>query len=412
MFTRRACLAAAPAAFLASSVRAADDAVVVQDFDSPLPHKAAFSPLGSTYLNSASQHPLSLAAKDAVVRYLDYKSFSADSGYSVADVYVRVLEKFARLINAGPDEVCFVQSTTVGENLILKALDIPAGGGRLVTDELHYVGSLPTYAQLAEQGMDVVTVRANDDGRIPIERFEEAIDADTRLVAVSLVSMVNGFRHDLDELCRVAHANGALVYADIVQAVGSVPFDVQKSGVDFCAAASYKWLMGEQGLGFMYARKDRLGGLRRPWFGHYQLDRRVALGFPDPDRNGLLTEYRHVDGARGYFAMGSQANIVAAILDVSLDYLSGVGVERIEAYRQPMIERLQRELPGLGYASITPPGAATAIVSFRHDRDVRELRSTLGSAGITITVAPHHFRVSPSVFNDMDDIERLVGALG
>jgi selenocysteine lyase/cysteine desulfurase len=413
MITRRACLAAAPAALLTTSAMAAESRDK-KGFDpnTPLPHKDAFSPLHTRYLNSASQHPLSLGAKQAVERYMEYRSFSTENDYSFIATYYDVLEKYAQFINADADEVAFVQSTTVGENLVLKALGFPKPGGRIVSDELHYVGSLPTYAQLAELGTDVVTLRASDNGRIDLEQFELAVTDDTDLVAVSLVSMVNGFQHDLKELCRIAHASGALVYADVVHAVGSVPFDVRESGVDFCSAASYKWLMGEQGLGFLFARKDRLAEIERPWFGHYQLDRRSDLGFPSQERIDAVSEYEHANGARGYFAMGSQANIVAAILDNSLDYLLTVGAERIQDYRQPMIDRLQDELPRLGFASITPRDAGTPVVSFRHKTDAKETRDKLHAAGITATTAKHHLRISPSVFNDMDDIDQLVRALG
>jgi selenocysteine lyase/cysteine desulfurase len=379
MITRRACLTAASAA-IAAPVVLADNNDQERNFDaaSPLPHKDAFSSFDGTYLNSASQHPVSIGAREAVNRYLDYKTFASPDDYSYIRTYYDLLGKLARLINADEDEVAFVQSTTVGENLVMKALGIPGSGGRIVTDELHYVGSQPTYAQLAECGMDIVTLRAGDDGRIAIEQFQKAINDETRLVAISYVSMLNGFHHNLSDICRLAHANGAYVYADIVQAVGSVPFDVRESGVDFCASTSYKWLMGEQGLGFIFARKDRLPELERPWYGHYQLDRRTALGFPGPETSGPVTEFAHAEGARGYFAMGSQANIVAALLDYSVDYLLRAGVERIAAHRQPLIERLQVELPALGYAPLTPH---------------------------------HHLRISPSVFNDMKDIERLISAL-
>ena len=415
MLTRRDCFVAASAAALAPMLANNAEAAAGdngQEFDpsSPLPHKAAFSPFAGSYLNCASQHPLSLGARDAINRYMDYKTFATENDYSVTATYQRNLGNYARLINADKDEVCFVQSTTVGENLVLKALNIPEAGGRIVTDELHYVGSLPTYAEIAKQGMDVVTLRSSD-GTIDIDEFEKAVTPGTRLVTVSSVSMVNGFQHDLSRICEIAHAAGALVYADIVHQVGSTPIDVRESGVDFCSAASYKWLMGEQGLGFLYARKDRLAEIKRPWLGHYQLRTRRGLGFPNPEPGGKVTEYERHDSALGYFAMGSQSNIVSALLDYSLPYLLQVGVERIQAYRQPLIDRLQEEMPKIGYPSITPRNSKTALISFRHSGNTEEIHNKLDAANVTVSVAQHHIRISPSVFNDMDDVDRLLDAL-
>ena len=411
MITRReALLGGAAAATLPLSLEASAEAIAF-DPSSPLPHKDAFFPFEGVYMNCASQHPLSRGGRAAINRYLDYKTFSGDSDFSNYQVRQRIMENYAKLIGADVDEICFVQSTTVGENLILKALDIPYSPARVVTDELHFVGSLPTYSELARQGMDVVTIRAEEDGSIDMGRFEEAIDENTRLVSVSLVSTINGYEHDLKTLCEIAHAKGAMVYADVIHGVGSTPFNVRDTNVDFASAASYKWLMAEMGLGFMYVRKDRLDEIRRPWFGHGQLASRQSLGFPSPEPGDVITEYEHADSALGYFAMGSQANIIASQLDYSLDYLLKTGVERIQAYRQPLMDRLREALPAHGYEPITPEGTRTALISFRYPGDGEALYERLRDAGITISVARHHIRISPSVFSDMDDVEQLIDVL-
>lgn len=412
MLTRRACLLGGAAAAIVphTAVSAVPHAA---DFDpaSPLPHKDAFFPFAGTYLNCASQHPLSRGGRRAIDDYLDFKTFSTQRDYPYAQVRQRIQQNYARLIGADEDEICFVQSTTVGENLVLQALDIPRVPGRIVTDELHFIGSLPTYSELAKLGMDVVNIRAAEDGSIDIADYEKAINSETRLVSLSLVSTTNGYQHDLKAICDIAHAHGALVYADIIHAVGSTPIDVRASGVDFCSAASYKWLMADMGLGLLYVRRDRLAEIRRPWFGHNQLAKMRTLGFPNPQAGEQLTDYEHLDSALGYFAMGTQANVVASQLDYSLDYLLSVGVARIQAYRQPLIDRLQDKLPAMGYAPITPRDSRTALVSFRHDGNVQSLHRKLDAHKITISVSPHHMRISPSVFNDLDDIERLIAAL-
>lgn len=411
MITRRELLAGGAAAAAMPLSLTAATAQASFEATAPLPHKDAFFPFEGTYLNSASQHPLSRIARQAAEAYFDYKQFSAPTGFSGGAMEKRLIENYAKLINAAPDEICFVQSTTVGENLILQALGIPGSGGRIVTDELHFVGSFPTYSELAKRGMDVVTVRASEDGVIDLAEYERAINEETRLVSISLVSMLNGFQHDLKGLCEIAHAQGALVYADTVQAAGSTPIDVRGTGVDFTSAAGYKWLMGDMGLGLMSVRKDRLSMLKRPWYGHNQLASRQHFGFPNPGGNGAITEYEYLDSALGHFAMGTQARVVATQLDASIRYLLDVGVANIQAYRQPLIDYLQDELPSLGYAPITPRDAGSAIVSFRHKGDPEKMLNRLREKNITITVADHYFRVALSVFNDIDDVERLVRAL-
>ena len=98
---------------------------------------------------------------------------------------------------------------------------------------------------------------------IEIADLEKAVDKNTKLVALSKISYINGFEHDLKAVCDLAHAHGAYVYADVVQAVGCMPLNVRESNIDFVASASYKWLMGDFGLGFVYVRKDLLPKLQR-----------------------------------------------------------------------------------------------------------------------------------------------------
>jgi selenocysteine lyase/cysteine desulfurase len=110
------------------------------------------------------------------------------------------------------------------------------------------------------------------DGGIEMADLEKAVDRNTKLVSISLVSYLNGFQHDLKKVCDLSHSQGAHVYADLVQAAGAVPIDVPDAGVDFCACGSHKWLMGDMGLRFLYVREELLDRVvrrsrwKRPWF--------------------------------------------------------------------------------------------------------------------------------------------------
>ncbi len=94
--------------------------------------------------------------------------------------------------------------------------------------------------------------------RIDLADIDALIDKNTKLVSVSLVSSQTGFCHDLKALCEIAHRKGALVMRTSFRLQALWPVDVQDSGVDFCCAAGYKWLMGEFGPAFLYVRPDRL----------------------------------------------------------------------------------------------------------------------------------------------------------
>jgi selenocysteine lyase/cysteine desulfurase len=378
--------------------------------DTRLPFKEGFAASNLAYLDAGSQHPISLGALADAHRYLAQRALDpAAAGYQRNDS--GVLEKYSRLVNADIDEVAFVQSTTTAEQMFLRALGIPESSGHIVTDTLHFFGSLPLYAEMEKRGMQVSWVRERD-GRIPLEEMRKAIRPDTKLVALSLVSTVNGFQHDLKAVCDMAHDVGAMVYADIIHAVGCVPVDLHASGVDLAAGASYKWLMGEFGLGFLYVRKDVQPRLRRVNYGYFGMSEFKSHIYPYDEPGETVVDYAFRGDATGMFALGTHAHTPIAILDHSLDYLLKIGVENIQAHAQGLVQRLKAELPERGFQLITPLEATTPMVACALPGAREAIGAKLKEAGIRISVSGNRFRVSVSVFNDMGDIERLLGALG
>lgn len=364
-----------------------------------------------TYLDSGSQHPVSFAGRKAIDAYLAKRELDpASTAYNLPEDDVRA--KFAKLINAaGPDEIAFVQSTTAGEQMVLRGLALPQQGAHIVTDTLHFFGSLPLYEEMARQGCDVSWVKTRD-GSIPIEDMAKTIRKDTKLVSLSLVSTINGFEHDLKAVCDLAHANGALVYADIIHAAGAVPIDVQASGVDFAACASYKWLMGDFGLGFVYARKDVQPQLRRTEYGYYGMTKFEPHIYPFDPPGDMIADYAFADSAEGHFAHGTYAHTVVALLGHSLDYIQTLGVPTIQAHAQTLTDHFKEELPRLGYTLMTPKETKTPLVTCAYENARGKLAKKLDDAKVRITLSKNQFRFSPSVFNDHTDVERALSALG
>jgi selenocysteine lyase/cysteine desulfurase len=375
-----------------------------------LPFKQGFVDSDITYLDAGSQHPISIAAQAEALKYLAQRSL--DPAAADYDRNERgVLEKYARLVNADADEVTYVQSTTAGEQAILRALGLPDSGGHIVTDTLHFFGSLPLYEEMAKQGCKVSWVRERD-GRIPLEDMRKAITPGTKLVALSLVSTINGFQHDLKTICDMAHEAGALVFADIIHAVGCVPVDLHGSGVDFACGSSYKWLMGEFGTGFLYVRKDLLPQLKRVNYGYYGMSAFQPHIYPFDPPGDTIADYAFQDNTAGQFAIGTHAHTGIAILKSSLDYLQDTGVEQIQAHAQTMISRLKAELPERGYTLMTPLECTTPMVACALENAREKLGPKLREANIRTTVSANRFRISVSVFNDMADIDRLLEVLG
>ena len=364
------------------------------------------------YLNNASIHPMSLASLEAAQEYLRARTHGAGPTSSPdPPVPTReAKEGFAALIGAKPSEIAFVPSTTVGEHLVVAGLGIPLEKGNVVTDGLHFEGSLYQYRSLAAQGLDVRMVLPRE-GKIALEDLDARIDRNTKLVALSFVSYLNGFVHDLKAVCDLAHARGAYVYADIIQGAGSTPIDVRSSGLDFCACSSYKWLMGDLGLGFLYVREDLLDRVvRRTQFGFRQL-KRFAYHFPPYGPPGAEpVTFEREETVAGHFEVGTWDSSAIVAVNQSLAFIRRLGVAQIQAHNQALTRRLQKELPLLGYESLTPQDAGSSIASFAV-KDETATSARLAAAKVDVRLFARTMRVSPSIYNTQGDIDQLLNAL-
>jgi selenocysteine lyase/cysteine desulfurase len=111
----------------------------------------------------------------------------------------------------------------------VNGLGIPHAHENVVTDALHFEGALLHLGELQQRnGLDLRILQPRQ-WRIDMRDMERAVDKKTKLVEISLMSMVNGFQHDLKAVCDLAHAHGAYVYADVMQAAGATPIDVRES---------------------------------------------------------------------------------------------------------------------------------------------------------------------------------------
>lgn len=361
--------------------------------------------MDSVYLDAAFAHPVGDFARDAAVRYVSVRRAGAKGVGPASNPRNAAVERFAALIGAQAEDVAVVPSTLEAENRVNAALGIGPGHG-VVTDALHYDGALALYHHLSVTGTSVTVVHPRGNV-VQLDDIRAAIAADTRLIAVSLVSSTTGFAHDLAELCALAHRHGVLVYADVIQAAGASPLDVKASGVDFVGCGAYKWLMGEYGCAFLYVRPDRRDRLKRVQVGWRQIARHESHVLPFEPPGPAIGGFTLRDDAAGLFEVSTPAWNGLAIAAASIDYVLDLGVQKIAAHRAPLIDFLQEELPRRGLVPLTPRGGGGPIVSFALRDAKLRLEAPLREAKIQTSTYPHRLRVSPSVYNTIDDVRLL-----
>lgn len=413
MVLKRRDLILGAGSFVASGVAARGTAIAAT---SASPHVGAIAlPDRANYrfdgihLNAAYTHPVGRRAAAATLAYTEARMTDPGRNWPNNNARDDAVRLFAELINADPGEIAVVPSTLEGENLLAAALGLGARRG-VVTDSLHYDASLVLYGEMAKRGMPLKTI-APRNFTIDYDELERAITPEIKLVAVSHVSSWTGYQHDLKKICEIAHAKNAFVYADIIQSVGGIPLDIKESGVDFACAGMYKWLQGEFGAAFLYVRSDQLSELKRTQIG-WQGVKSYKSHFMPTDTPGP---------PEGSWELGTDT---ASIFEVStlnwsglattagaMRYILDVEPRAIAAHRDPMLERLRSELPRAGWVPFAPHDhQGPAIVLGKTDAKAR-FRETLAEAKIYTSLYPDRIRISPSVHNSMDDIEKLIDIL-
>ena len=281
-------------------------------------------------------------------------------------------------------------------------LRVEGGRTKIVVSDFEF----PTVGQISHaqelRGRRVVHVPEAKDATIPLDRFDEAIDEETALVAVASICYRNGSRADVDGIVRLAHERGALVLVDAYQAAGAIPIDVKALGVDFLAAGTVKYLLGSAGLGFRYCRADlveRIVPTQTGWFADediFQMD---------------IHDYSPSRTARRFEAGTPPVpNIYAGIAGIEL--VREIGVAETEAHVRGLNDLLIEGVEELGGRVVTPRdlrrrGPLIAVAS----TDEHALVGALAAEDIVTSSRDGNLRVSPHCYNSVDDIRAVLEGL-
>ncbi len=358
----------------------------------------------------AAGAPLGSFAREGLDRYQDFAALGPGSGQEeyVRVMYSEVRGLFASLIGAGEAEIGLVHSTKAGEQIVTDALLRERPGANIVTNDLHFGGSVHNLIGLRKSERDVRIVRAVD-WRIRLEDIAAAIDEKTALVAVALVSNVNGHVEPIREIAEIAHSHGALVYADVIQAAGTYPLDVRALGIDFAAANAYKWLLGVHGAGFLHVAREHQGtALPDHLFpGFARANYRPWVATPDSD---VVDFSYHAPEDATRYQPGHVSYLSYCAAYEGLKLLGRVGVRSALDHSVRLNQRLKSRLDEERYECISPHTDRSPIITFAA-RDEADLRDRLQAAGVVVSVTANRIRVSPALYNDEDDIDRLADAL-
>jgi cysteine desulfurase/selenocysteine lyase len=332
------------------------------------------------------------------------------------DAYEAARLKAQRFLNAAsPKEVLFTRGTTEAINLVAQAYgrrNVKAGDEIVISALEHHSNIVPWQMLCEEKGATLRVVPINDDGEVVLEELERLLGPRTKLVAMAHVSNALGTIIPIRRVIEMAHAHGVPVLVDGAQAAPHLTLDVRALDVDFYAVSAHKFY-GPSGVGLLYGKQALLEAMP-PWQGGG--DMILSVTFEKTTYNELPYKFE-----------AGTPNIPGAIgLGVAVDYLQGLGMDRIAAHEHDLLEHATRrltEIPGLRIIGTAREKAA--VVSFVlegiHPHDIGTI---LDYEGIAVRTGHHcaqpvmdrfsvpaTVRASFGLYNTRDEIEALVRGL-
>jgi selenocysteine lyase/cysteine desulfurase len=351
-----------------------------------------------TYLYNCSQGALSDAVEAGMNEYAASWRTSSSPWDEWMETYDALRADFARFINADPDEVAIITSASAGINPIANALQFD-GRNKVVMSEYEF----PTMAHiwLAQQprGAQIQFLDGVND-TVPTECYERAIDERTRIVPLTQVSFVNGFRSDVAAITRIAHANGALLFLDGYQDCGTRPLDVKALDVDFFVTGTLKYLLGPPGLGFLYVRRELIESLT-PTMTSWMAQREV-FAFKtkclDPAPNA-----RRFEG-------GSPPIPNIYLAQPALNLLASIGMDNVAGQIERLTRAFLKGVHDLRIHTKTPSSSVGPLVVLR-SKDAAMVLANLTARGIVASTRRDGVRFAFHVYNTPDDVNTALTAL-
>ena len=360
------------------------------------------------YLDHAAVSPICQPAQTAIKNWAIEaveQGGNAWPGWAVRTAQVR--QQAADLIGAHTDEIAIVPNTTAGINYVAEGYPWQHGDN-LVTLANEFPSNLYPWMNLSDRGIETRRVPVNTNGEIDLNRIAEACDNRTRILSISWVGYATGWRNDLDQISRLARDQGVLLFVDAIQGLGVFPLHVHQSGIDMLAADGHKWLLGPEGAGIFYVRKELLPLLKPRNVGWNSVSHAHDFSHIDLDVRDSAARYEGGSwNMAGITALGASIELLTAF---GLTNHDSPIADRLLALTAEACERL-REINAT-IISVRDTDQASGIVAFElAGQDPQIVRKRCLAAGVTISCRAGRLRISPHAYSNSEDIERLIQAL-
>lgn len=353
-----------------------------------------------TYLNSAAQTPVPMRTVKRIQEITEALT-RPHREPDVSSILDEARRNLAALMNARQREIAFIGNTSEGISLAASSLPLEAGDNVVIPDPEHPTLIYP-WLNLRSRGVIVRQVPWTPATMEP-EDLLSAVDDRTRVVALSHVQWVNGFRHDLAEIGGYCRERGIYLVVDAIQSLGVLPVDVREANISVLAAGGYKWLMAGRGNGCLFVSDDVVDCMRPLNVGRH------GVSGVDEDGEPVF----HGDARRFFTGAWNLPGLAA--LATSAGMISELGLGDIAHWVLRLTGEVTEGLRDMGLELTSPREERyrSGIVSFTtgHEEGDACLVQDLSDRGVYVALRPWGVRASMHFFNTEADVTAFLGAL-
>ncbi len=360
------------------------------------------------YLDNAAVAPVHNLTKKYMDEYMEhFLNFGLKDYAKWADFTEATREKLAQFINAKPNEIAFVKNTSAGLSIIANGIDFKHGENVIIPD-IEFPSNVYPWLNLERKGVKTKFWKSDEKGFLDCKKLEELIDCNTRLVSISWIEFVNGFKNDLKAISQIiknkSNEFGKKIYfcVDAIQDLGALKFDINDYDIDFVVADGHKWLLTLEGAGFMYCSEKVLDGVHPVSVGWKTV--KDALNFTKIDFD--------IRQGADKFEEGSMNIAGITSMEASMDLFSQYGMDFVEERVLELSDYAISlfEEKGFNIASCKDTKHRSGIVSFTTP-DIEKDFLKLMSSNVQLSKRGPNLRISPHFYNTKEEINRLVELL-
>ncbi len=358
--------------------------------------------ISKIYFNHSSLGPMPLPVAQKVHEYINERSGAeVDNFKKTLKTVGEIKSKLGKLLNCGANRIAFCENVSTAISIIANGLKWERGD-RIILGDIEFPSNVYPFLNLQKQGVEVDFVKSNN-GVLSIDDYEKLITEKTKMISVSHVQFLTGYKIDLERLGALCKQMNIIFSVDGIQSAGVTKVDVEKMKIDFFTGGSHKWLLGLQGFNYFFVNENLQEKIEQQ-----------NVGWISVKNPWDLTDYNlELRNSADRYQTGTQSLIGMTALNASLDFFESFGFDEIEKRIKSNSEYFLSQLKLNGYKIVLEnfsKDIIAGIVSVKID-NAKKIEEKLKEGNIICTVRDGILRFSPHFYNTKEEIDIVISEL-